>query len=297
MSTSGTGYVAGGGLAATPDTPKPLFSGGVALCRLQCVNLGGAAVGVFAHSVVLPRLQERWTPLHYAESVQAVELLVAAGAPVNACTTSGETPLVQAATCNRVEVIRALLRAGADPRHSYGPFRLTAGHVARLNGFTEVLAVLAPFDTSPRVGPGSFRSKVALMHSMTGRSASLDSAHASPSNPQPPQPTRIRLAGRIGDAHEGVSDATRGRSGQSHDSSVSFSVGQPLPALTLGSKSSHRSRRKRAGGESDDFINAKVVADPDDIVFAAPRNAGSVVVDFKGPKLNGNPAASNVTKA
>ncbi|CAJ1336686.1 unnamed protein product, partial [Effrenium voratum] len=48
---------------------------------------------------------------------QVVELLVESKADVNSRNLLGETPLLSAARCRQLEVIAALLRAGADPSH------------------------------------------------------------------------------------------------------------------------------------------------------------------------------------
>lgn len=60
----------------------------------------------------------RRTPLHWAAvsgSLEAVDLLVAAGADPNFQDARGRSPLHWAARLNRLEVVRSLLQAGGDP--------------------------------------------------------------------------------------------------------------------------------------------------------------------------------------
>lgn len=63
------------------------------------------------------RNDEGITPLHLAVYPEMVELLVRRGADVNVRSDDGRTPLlVQAAEAEGIEVMEALLRAGADAR-------------------------------------------------------------------------------------------------------------------------------------------------------------------------------------
>lgn len=81
---------------------------------------------------------EGWTPLHFAAQARAplaVEVLLAAGATVDATDRHGNAPLWRAVFCSRGEgtVIRLLLDAGADPdrvnAHGASP-RTLAGRIA-----------------------------------------------------------------------------------------------------------------------------------------------------------------------
>ncbi|MBD0866017.1 MAG: ankyrin repeat domain-containing protein [Rhodobacteraceae bacterium] len=59
-----------------------------------------------------------WTPLHhaaFASTLEAVQVLIQAGANVEARTNDGETPLHKAAWFGRPNIAAALLDAGADP--------------------------------------------------------------------------------------------------------------------------------------------------------------------------------------
>jgi ankyrin repeat protein len=82
--------------------------------------------------------QSWWTPLHFAAQAQApsaIEVLVAAGAPVDAADGQGNTPLWRAVLCSQGEgaTIGLLLEAGADPDrgngHGVSP-RALAGRIA-----------------------------------------------------------------------------------------------------------------------------------------------------------------------
>jgi len=59
------------------------------------------------------------TPLHWAAEggqIPMIELLVAAKAPVDAANRQGITPLMLAANADKGAAVRALLKAGADPK-------------------------------------------------------------------------------------------------------------------------------------------------------------------------------------
>ena len=61
---------------------------------------------------------DEWTPLHLASvsgSSEVVELLIAAGANVDALSKFGDTPLHLCVTSCDVRSAEMLLRAGADP--------------------------------------------------------------------------------------------------------------------------------------------------------------------------------------
>lgn len=58
-----------------------------------------------------------WTPLHHAAhagQVELIELLVKAGAPVDARALSGGTPLMRAIESSRPSCVDALIKAGAS---------------------------------------------------------------------------------------------------------------------------------------------------------------------------------------
>lgn len=63
--------------------------------------------------------REGWAPIHYAASgpeAQAVALLLRAGAPVDALSPNGSTPLMMAAGYGSLDGAELLLQAGADVR-------------------------------------------------------------------------------------------------------------------------------------------------------------------------------------
>ena len=110
--------------------------------------------------------QEWWCPLHHAESAEVVRMLVDAGAQVNSRTKTGETPLIQATTCNRLPVVKALLRAQADADLAYGPMGLTALDVAKMNNFTEIVEELQQFATESK----GFNKKMSQLLTLSARS-------------------------------------------------------------------------------------------------------------------------------
>jgi ankyrin repeat protein len=61
--------------------------------------------------------RDGWAPIHYAASgpeVEPVELMLKAGAPVDAVSPNGSTPLMMAAGYGAIDAARLLLRRGAD---------------------------------------------------------------------------------------------------------------------------------------------------------------------------------------
>ena len=77
--------------------------------------------------------KQGWSALHFAaqnQSLEAIELLLAGGAPVDAIDSHGNTPLFRAtfSSKGRGEVIKRLLSAGADKnkqnKHGSSPVQL-----------------------------------------------------------------------------------------------------------------------------------------------------------------------------
>jgi ankyrin repeat protein len=63
--------------------------------------------------------REGWAPIHYAASgpeVKSVEVMLKAGAPMNAAGPNGNTPLMMAAGYGAIDAARLLLRHGADAK-------------------------------------------------------------------------------------------------------------------------------------------------------------------------------------
>ncbi|RLN43827.1 hypothetical protein BBJ28_00006075 [Nothophytophthora sp. Chile5] len=61
-----------------------------------------------------------WTPLHLAvitEEVEIIQALLGAGAALDAIDVDGQTPLLQACLGGKLEIVRLLLLAGANPSH------------------------------------------------------------------------------------------------------------------------------------------------------------------------------------
>lgn len=78
----------------------------------------------------------QWSPLHYAAgsgSLSAIELLVKAGANLNARSSNGTTPLMMAARENKEDAARLLLKLGADPRPVNQSDYNAAGYAMREN--------------------------------------------------------------------------------------------------------------------------------------------------------------------
>jgi len=90
-----------------------------------------------------------------AGDVEAVQALLAAGAPVDSASAGGDTPLMRATSKGRLEVVRLLLTAGADvnARRADG---MTPLIYAAFFGHTEVARCLvgsgADVDASDRLG-------------------------------------------------------------------------------------------------------------------------------------------------
>ncbi|CAN0606595.1 unnamed protein product, partial [Ectocarpus sp. 12 AP-2014] len=83
------------------------------------------------------------TPLHVAATKgfhQGMVVLIDAGADVDSRLDDGATPLFQAASDGRLEAVKVLLRANANPLLSvYGSLPL---HMAVYNGYLEVVREL-----------------------------------------------------------------------------------------------------------------------------------------------------------
>ena len=74
--------------------------------------------------------------------VAAVQLLVEAGAAVEAADHKGETPVRRATRKGRAEVLRLLLEAGAAPGWTDAPTSDSLLHAAASSGHIEVMRVL-----------------------------------------------------------------------------------------------------------------------------------------------------------
>jgi ankyrin repeat protein len=124
----------------SPDGFFPLglaaFFGHVDAVKLLLAR--GAEVGRAAHNAM------KVQPLHSAvagRNFVIVQLLVDAGAPINAPQQEGWTPLHTAVHNQDVEMVRYLLAHGADPRHQNDAGQSAIG-IAAEAGATEILKLL-----------------------------------------------------------------------------------------------------------------------------------------------------------
>jgi ankyrin repeat protein len=139
----GTALEYGGKDGKTPLTCATL-SGHVALAD----ELLRRGADVEARSSTFLPLEERdesgWCPLHYAADRRhplLVQLLLDAGARVDAETTEGNTPLMLAASRGDEDNVRLLLGAGANPLHENAR-RATALSLARSHGRRSIILLL-----------------------------------------------------------------------------------------------------------------------------------------------------------
>lgn len=92
--------------------------GETALMLAAWKNRPHAVRWLLAHGAQPNRPERQWSPLHYAAFAghqEIVELLLAAGADINARSTNGSTVLMMAVREGHAELARRLLAAGADP--------------------------------------------------------------------------------------------------------------------------------------------------------------------------------------
>lgn len=133
---------------------------------LTCATISGHAAlaeellrrgaQVEARSTTFLPLEERedagWHPLHYAADRRhplLVQLLLDAGAQVDAQTSEGTTPLMLAAARGDEDNVRLLLKAGANPLHA-SAHHVTALSLARLSGRKSLVQLLeAPLPRGP----------------------------------------------------------------------------------------------------------------------------------------------------
>jgi ankyrin repeat protein len=95
---------------------------------------------------------DRVTPLHLASSnghARVIELLLAAGANVNAINVAGQTPLLLAVSFDRLEAVEVLLKAGADTTIA-DIRKQTASSYAKSEAMR---ALLENAKKQPKVGP------------------------------------------------------------------------------------------------------------------------------------------------
>lgn len=96
-------------------------------------------------STAHPRVQDFASPLHQAAAagmLQVLRLLLRKGADANAADEGGWTPLMLAVRGSRVAAVEALLEAGADAA-AQNQQGTTAAHLAAVNGKPAVCTLLA----------------------------------------------------------------------------------------------------------------------------------------------------------
>lgn len=119
------------------------------------------------------------TPLHFATiagETEVVEILIAAGADIEAACMAGDTVLTKAAEHGRRGVVRALIRAGVDlgaPRRDDGA---TALHMAAMSGYGDICASLirAGADVEVRTPRGMSPLHFAAIGGSTGTNNAVD---------------------------------------------------------------------------------------------------------------------------
>jgi uncharacterized protein len=92
------------------------------------------------------------TLLHLAArrgAVDDIEVLVAAGANINAAGDLGYTPLHRAAMVGKLDAVKKLVDLGADPRIE-NELGETPSKVAELGGHEEIVALLQRYRPKPR---------------------------------------------------------------------------------------------------------------------------------------------------
>lgn len=106
--------------------------------QVQQAILRGAGVDM--------RDSDGWTPLHHAAatvvgSAEIIDLLLSAGAPIEARTQDRETPLMVAVTMGNLPVVKRLLGVGAETgvRNIYG---ISVYQLARANGNSDVITAI-----------------------------------------------------------------------------------------------------------------------------------------------------------
>ena len=108
-------------------------------------------------------------PAHEAarlEQPEILELLLDAGADVEAKSSDGRTPLFEAACRNRLAAVRLLLARGADAKVTTVQGKNNLAHVAARSNSRELLAVLldAGVDGSGKNGKGETPLTLAISH-------------------------------------------------------------------------------------------------------------------------------------
>jgi ankyrin repeat protein len=96
-----------------------------------------------------------WSPLHYAASgpePRVVELLLSLGAPIEAPSPNGTTPLMMAAGYGAIDAVAVLLARGADPK-ARNALGIDAAEFARRAGRDDLAATLARRAGAPAPTP------------------------------------------------------------------------------------------------------------------------------------------------
>ena len=127
------------------------FSAGISFAAMSPFELAEKGTlkqiqTAISKGVKMKQSDEGYTPLHLAArsnpDPKVIKLLVKNGLNANAESRKGHTPLMEAVGGNNLNVVRALMDAGADVNAIDGEFGLTVLHHAVMNPDTGVIRLL-----------------------------------------------------------------------------------------------------------------------------------------------------------
>jgi ankyrin repeat protein len=138
-------------VAKGSDPNKPLDDGSLPLI-LAALKGKGAIVKALLAAGARANLRDdgcRETALHYASTPEVAELLVEAGANVNATDEFGQTPLAGAVSAGHAAVVKLLLAHGANPNKRPSRDEDPLLHLPCLEGKTNVVQALLEGGADP----------------------------------------------------------------------------------------------------------------------------------------------------